>query len=54
MTDTFTFLAQGSMAITFSIALTMGWFTMSRWILQVFEKMVNVMDVGHFPERSYD
>jgi len=54
MTDEFTFIAQGSIAIFTGVTITIAWATMSRWILQLFEKMINIMDVGHFPERSYD
>jgi len=54
MTDEFTLIAQGSLAIFGACALTIAWATMTRWIFQIFEKMVNVMDVGHFPERGYD
>jgi len=51
MTDTFTFIVQGSLAIFTATSMIVAWATMSRWILQVFEKLVNVMDVGHFQER---
>jgi len=54
MTDEFTLIAHGSIAIFGSIGITIAWATMARWILQIFEKMINVMDVGHFPERTYD
>jgi len=54
MTDEFTLLAQGSIAIFSACSLTIAWATMTRWMLQMFEKVINVMDVGHFPERDYD
>jgi len=54
MTDEFYMVAHGSIAIFGSIGIVIAWATMTRWILQMFEKMINVMDVGHFPERSYD
>jgi len=54
MTETFFMVAQGSVAIFTAIAMMIAWATMSRWILQVFEKLINVMDVGHFKDRSYD
>jgi len=54
MTDTVYMIAHSSIAIFTSIAIVLSWATMSRWIIQVFERMVNVMDVGHFPDRYYD
>jgi len=54
MTDTLYMVAQGSIAIFTAIVMVISWATMSRWILQVFERMINVMDVGHFPDRNYD
>lgn len=54
MTDTFMMIAQGSIAIFVGIVLNVAWATLSRWIFQVFEKLINVMDVGHFKDKDYD
>jgi len=54
MTDTLFMVAHGSIAIFTAIAMIIAWATMSRWILQVFEKLINVMDVGHFKDKDYD
>jgi len=54
MTDTFYMVANGSIAIFSCITFIVAYATMSRWLLQVFEKMINVMDVGHFKDKDYD
>jgi len=54
MTETYMMVALGAVQIFSGIVLVIAWSTLSRWILQVFEKMINIMDLGHFHERGYD
>jgi len=54
MTDSLYEIAYASVKIFSAISLIVLWSTLARWILQVFERMINVMDIGHFPDRTYD
>jgi len=50
MTDMLFVVANGSIHIMSTIVVVTIWSTMNRWIIQLFEKMINIMDVGHFSE----
>jgi len=54
MTDNLYEIAYASVKIFSAVSFIVLWSTISRWILQVFERMINVMDVGHFTDRTYD